>query len=95
MPFVRTFTPVVAGVSYMRYPVYLAFDIVGGILWGGGVTVAGYFLGNVPFIHQNLEKIVLAILFVSMLPAFIATTRAYLKRRRATKDDEDELTVAD
>src|ERR1700744_1023214 len=93
MPFVRTFTPVVAGVSYMRYPVYLAFDIVGGILWGGGVTVAGYFLGNVPFIHQNLEKIVLAILFVSMLPAFIATGRAYLKRRRAAKDDE--LTVAD
>ena len=38
MPFVRTFTPVVAGVSYMRYPVYLAFDIVGGVLWGGGVT---------------------------------------------------------
>jgi membrane-associated protein len=95
MPFVRTFTPVVAGVSYMRYPVYLAFDVVGGILWGGGVTVAGYFLGNVPFIHQNLEKIVLAILFVSMLPAFIATGRAYLKRRRAAKDDEGELTVAD
>ena len=91
MPFVRTFTPVVAGVSYMRYPVYLAFDVVGGILWGGGVTVAGYFLGNVPFIHQNLEKIVLAILFVSMLPAFIATGRAYLRRRRAAKDDE--LTV--
>src|ERR1700730_9823693 len=95
LPFVRTFTPVVAGVSYMRYPVYLAFDIVGGVLWGGGVTVAGYFLGNVPFIHQNLEKIVLAILFVSMLPAFIATGRAYLKRRRAAKDDEDELTIAD
>src|SRR6201992_2643198 len=95
MPFVRTFPPVAAGVSYMRYPVYLAFDIVGGILWGGGVTVAGYFLGNVPFIHQNLEKIVLAILFVSMLPAFIATGRAYLRRRRAAKNDADELTVAD
>jgi membrane-associated protein len=85
MPFVRTFTPVVAGVSYMRYPVYLAFDIVGGVLWGGGVTTAGYFLGNVPAIHQNLEKIVLAILFVSMIPAFIATGRAYLKRRRAAR----------
>jgi membrane-associated protein len=95
MPFVRTFTPVVAGVSYMRYPVYLAFDIVGGVLWGGGVTVAGYFLGNVPFIHQNLEKIVLGILFVSMLPAFIATGRAYLRRRRAAKRDADQLTVAD
>src|ERR1700741_4157238 len=52
MSFIRTFTPVVAGVSYMRYPVYLAFNVVGGALWGGGVTVAGYFLGTVPFVHQ-------------------------------------------
>ena len=86
MPFVRTFTPVVAGVSYMRYPVYLAFDIVGGVLWGGGVTVAGYFLGNVPFVHQNLEKIILGILFVSMLPAFIAAWRGYRSRRRSESD---------
>ena len=86
MPFVRTFTPVVAGVSYMRYPVYLAFDIVGGVLWGGGVTVAGYFLGNVPFVHQNLEKIILAILFVSMIPAFIAAWRGYRGRRRSAKE---------
>jgi membrane-associated protein len=82
MPFIRTFTPVIAGVSYMRYPVFLGFDIVGGTLWGGGVTIAGYFLGNVPFVHQNLEKIILVILFVSMLPAFIATGRAYRARRR-------------
>ena len=79
----------------MRYPMYLAFDIIGGILWGGGVTVAGYFLGNIPFIHQNLEKIVLAILFVSMLPAFIASGRAYLRRRRAARDAKDQLTVVD
>src|ERR1700753_3596975 len=88
MPFVRTFTPVVAGVSYMSYPVYLAFDIVGGILWGGGATLAGYCGRNVPFMHQTLEKISLLILFVSMLPAFIATGRGYLKRRRAAKNDE-------
>jgi membrane-associated protein len=85
---------VVAGVSYMRYPVYLAFDIVGGVLWGGGATLAGYFLGNVPFIHQNLEKIVLVILFVSMLPAFISAGRAYRKRRRAAEENP-ELTVAE
>jgi len=90
MPFVRTFTPVVAGVSYMRYPVYLAFDIVGGVLWGGGVTVAGYFLGNVPFVHQNLEKIILGILFVSMLPAFIAAWRSYRSRRRAPAEKEPD-----
>ena len=89
MPFVRTFTPVVAGVSYMRYPVFLGFDIVGGVLWGGGVTVAGYFLGNIPFVHQNLEKIILVILFVSLLPALIAATRAYLARRRTDKESGD------
>src|ERR1700739_1114487 len=58
-PFVRTSVPGIAGVSYMRYPVFLGFDIVGGIAWGGGVTVAGHFLGNVPFVHQNLQKIIL------------------------------------
>ncbi|MBI2703403.1 MULTISPECIES: DedA family protein [Mycobacterium] len=95
MPFVRTFTPVIAGVSYMRYPVYLAFDIVGGVLWGGGVTVAGYFLGTVPFVNQNLEKIILGILFVSMIPAFIAAFRGYRSRRNAAKEAAEELPLSD
>ncbi|MGA8249190.1 MAG: DedA family protein [Mycobacterium sp.] len=95
MPFVRTFTPVVAGVSYMRYPVYLAFDIVGGAFWGGGVTVAGYFLGTVPFVHQNLEKIVLAILFVSMMPAMIAAWRGYRGRRNSARKIGEAVQVAD
>jgi membrane-associated protein len=63
------------------------------VLWGGGATLAGYFLGNVPFIHQNLEKIVLVILFVSMLPAFISAGRAYRKRRRAPKEAQESLPV--
>ncbi|WP_409436165.1 DedA family protein [Mycobacterium sp. SMC-14] len=92
-PFVRTFVPVVAGVSYMRYPVYLAFDIVGGILWGAGVTTLGYFLGNVPFVHENLEKIILVILFVSMIPAFIATAKAYRSRRAPSVDADSALTA--
>lgn len=95
MPFVRTFTPVVAGVSYMRYPVYLAFDIVGGCLWGGGVTIAGYFLGNIPFVHENLEKIILCILFVSMIPAFIAAGKAFLARRKAPKPEESAKETAE
>ncbi|GAB7145480.1 VTT domain-containing protein [Mycobacterium riyadhense] len=87
-PFLRTFTPVVAGVSYMRYPVFLGFDIIGGVLWGGGVTLAGYFLGTVPFVNQNLEKIILAIVFVSVLPALIAAWRGYRSRRAKTKAAE-------
>jgi membrane-associated protein len=75
--------------------VFLGFDIVGGVLWGGGVTVAGYFLGNVPFVHQNLEKIILAILFVSLLPALIAAWRGYLRRRRGTKEGPERMPVPD
>jgi membrane-associated protein len=63
------------------------------VLWGGGATLAGYFLGNVPLIHQNLEKIVLVILFVSMLPAFISAGRAYRKRRRVPDQDPERLPV--
>src|SRR6202047_4218600 len=90
-PFVRTFVPVVAGVSYMRYPVFLGFDIVGGIAWGGGATLLGYFLGNNEFVHDNLEKIILAILFVSLLPAMFSAGRVYLKRRRTPSNSDREV----
>jgi membrane-associated protein len=92
-PFVRTFVPVIAGVSYMRYPMFLGFDIVGGIAWGGGATLAGYFLGTVPFVHQNLEKIILAILFVSLLPALISAGRVYLARRHAPKHEPERIVL--
>ncbi|BCI91686.1 hypothetical protein NIIDMKKI_68920 [Mycobacterium kansasii] len=88
-PFVRTFVPVVAGVSYMRYPVFLAFDIVGGIAWGAGATLAGYFLGNVPFVHHNLEKIILGILFISLLPVMTAAWRTYRSRGRKDRDKDE------
>ena len=81
VPIVRTFTPVLAGVSYMRYPVFLAFDIVGGILWGAGVTLLGYFLGNVPFVKDHLELMILLIVFLSVLPGLIAVGRNVLRRR--------------
>ena len=54
------------------------------------MTLVGYFLGNVPFVHQNLEKIILVILFVSMIPAFIAAWRGYQGRRRAARTVEQE-----
>ena len=94
-PFVRTFVPVVAGVSYMRYPVFLGFDIVGGIAWGAGATLAGYFLGNVPFINKNLEGIILGILFVSLMPAFISAGRAIVNRRRAPKQRTERVSIPD
>jgi membrane-associated protein len=84
VPIVRTFTPVLAGVSNMRYPVFLGFDIVGGVLWGAGVTLLGYFLGNVPFVKNNLELMILLIVFLSILPGLTAVGRNLLNRRRAS-----------
>jgi len=86
VPIVRTFTPVIAGVSKMRYPVFLGFDIVGGIAWGCGVTLLGYFLGNIDFVKRNLELMILLIVFVSIVPGIISVARGLLARRRAQKE---------
>jgi len=87
VPIVRTFTPVLAGVSAMRYPMFLAFDIVGGVLWGAGVTLLGFFLGNVPFVKAHLELMILLIVFLSILPGLTAVGRNLLARRRALPDE--------
>jgi len=89
VPVVRTFTPVLAGVSSMRYPVFLGYDIVGGIAWGGGVTVLGYFLGSVPFVKEHVELMILLIVFLSVLPAVISVGRGVMARRREAHEDPE------
>jgi len=81
VPIVRTFTPVLAGVSTMRYPLFLGFDIIGGVLWGAGVTLLGYFLGNVPFVKSHIELMILLIVFLSVLPGLTAVGRDIIRRR--------------
>jgi membrane-associated protein len=68
VPVVRTFAPVVAGVSNMQYRTFVTFNLVGGLLWAIGVTLLGYFLGQVDFIEENLELAILAIVAISVLP---------------------------
>ena len=87
VPIVRTFTPVLAGVSYMRYPLFLGFDIIGGIAWGAGVTLLGYFLGNVPFVKNHLELMILLIVVLSILPGVVTVGRNLLARRRPATGD--------
>jgi membrane-associated protein len=75
VPVVRTFMPVLAGVSKMGYRKFLTFDIVGGALWGGGVTVLGYFLGNVAIVRNHVEAIFILIVLVSILPGIISVVK--------------------
>jgi membrane-associated protein len=60
--------PVVAGVSNMQYRTFVTFNLVGGFLWAIGVTLLGYFLGQVDFIEENLELAILTIVAISVLP---------------------------
>ena len=71
IPIVRTFAPILAGVGEMKYSQFLSYNIIGGILWGLGMPLLGYFLGNtVPNIDQYLIPIILFIIIVSMIPPF-------------------------
>ena len=80
---VRTFAPVIAGASGMRYPVFLLYDVIGAIGWGVGLTVVGYHLGGAPFVGAHLELMVATIAVLSMLPVTASVLRAMLVRRRA------------
>ena len=72
MPIVRTFAPIVAGIGNMHYKTFITYNLVGGFLWGIGVTVAGYFLGKViPDVDKYLIPIVVLIVIVSILPSVI------------------------
>lgn len=78
IPIIRTCTPFVAGVARMRYPRFLAFSLAGGAGWICFIIIAGYELGQVTLIRQNFEKVVLAIIFLSLVPVL----REILKARR-------------
>lgn len=72
IPAVRTFVPILAGVGQMNYRVFLTYNVAGGLLWGVGVTLLGYFLGHtIPHADRYLLPIIAAIIFVSLLPTFI------------------------
>lgn len=72
VPIVRTFTPILAGVGTMPYGTFLKFNIIGGVLWGAGVTLLGYFLGTtIPGIEAYLLPIVIAIIVVSFIPILV------------------------
>jgi len=78
MPFVRTFAPFVAGVAQMTRRRFTFFDVTGGTLWVVSLVGAGYLFGNIPFVKQNLDKIIWAMI---VIPGLIAIFGAWKARR--------------
>lgn len=68
VPFVRTFAPFAAGIGRMNYKKFFGFDVLGGALWIGSLTVAGYLLGEVEFIRKHIDLVCLGIVFLSVIP---------------------------
>ncbi|MEU8032454.1 VTT domain-containing protein [Streptomyces sp. NPDC049099] len=83
VPIVRTFTPIIAGVSGMKYRSFLVFNVIGGVLWGAGVTLLGSWLGNIGFVKNNIEAILILIVLVSVIPVAIEVLRARGKQKKA------------
>ncbi len=85
VPIVRTFCPIVAGAGQMEYRTFVRYNVIGGFFWGIGVTLLGYFLGNVAFIKDNLEIAILLVVAVSVVPIVVEVVKSRSERRRHAK----------
>ncbi len=90
VPFIRTYAPVVAGVAKMRYRTFVSFNVIGALLWGVGVTVLGYFLGQIEFVKANIEAILVLIVGLSLVPVVLELLRARSNRRNPRYDEPHE-----
>jgi len=76
VPIIRTFAPFVAGVSRMSYGYFIKWNLIGGISWVTIFLFAGYFFGNIPFVQEHFEFVVVAIILISLIPVFVEAIKA-------------------
>ena len=88
IPIIRTFAPFVAGVGRMRYGYFITYNIVGGLTWTAVFTFGGYFFGNLPVVRDHFSIVVLAIIFISVIPVIYELVKA---RREANEAKDGRL----
>jgi membrane-associated protein len=86
VPIIRTFTPFVAGVSKMPYGYFITWNLIGGATWVATFLLLGFFFGNIPFVQNNFELVIIAIILISLVPAVVEG----LKARKETKSASTE-----
>jgi membrane-associated protein len=86
LPFLRTFAPFVAGVAEMTRRKFTFYDVTGGTLWVGSITLAGYFFGGIPWVKENLDKIIWGLILLPGLLAIIGAVRGRLRQGHEALD---------
>ena len=82
VPIIRTFAPFVAGVSKMSYGYFITWNLIGGISWVATFILLGYFFGNIPFVQNNFELVIIAIILISLIPAVVEGLKARKENKR-------------
>jgi membrane-associated protein len=88
VPIIRTFAPFVAGVGSMNYPVFLAYNVVGGLAWVALCVFSGYFFGNIPAVKRNFSVAIIVIIAISMIPLALEAWKARRARKAAPAPGE-------
>jgi membrane-associated protein len=86
VPIVRTFAPIVAGVSGMNYRTFVTFNVIGGFIWAVGLTTLGYYMGQIDVVKNNIEIAIVTIIVLSLIPVAIE----FIKHRREAKRIADD-----
>jgi membrane-associated protein len=95
VPIVRTFITVMAGVAGMGFRRFLFYSAVGGLLWASGVTVLGYYLGQIELVRNNIEAMLLAIVLISVIPVGVELLRARASEKAAARHAQHAHRVRD
>ncbi len=86
IPVIRTFAPFVAGIGRMDYGTFLAYNVIGGLLWTALFVFAGYFFGNIPIVKENFALAIIAVIFLSFIPLAFEM----LRHRKSHKSPLDQ-----
>jgi membrane-associated protein len=86
VPIIRTFTPFVAGISKMPYSYFITWNLIGGVTWVATFILLGFFFGNIPFVQNNFELVIVAIILISLVPAVVEA----IKARKGIKEQNVE-----
>ncbi len=90
VPIIRTFAPFMAGIGSMTYRHFICYNVIGAIMWVSLFTYAGFFFGEIPVVKKNFTLVILAIIFISVLPAVIEVVKAKRAAKKSGTSGEEK-----